>query len=286
MNKITALIVVQLILLASVASALTISDVSSSPNEIQPGEKVFVSLTIQNPSDDDVENVVIGLDLTNVPFAPYQSSSVVMIEKIKSDNEKDVEFELIANSDADSGIYKIPVSVVYKNSTKPEPIGIISLIINAKPVISLSIDSPGLIRGQANDLPIKVTNNGLGDAKAFSIKVLAFSGARITGSDYFFLGDISKEDFDTTKVSLFVNENAGTLNIPAEISYKDSRNNEFSSTEYLSVKTLSRNDAIAIGLLKKSNTGIYIGVVIVLVVIYLIYRYIRKRRRNKIKQVQ
>ena len=78
-----AILVINLIV--GLASALTISSVESMPGEINPGEKVTLSLTIENNLDQDVENVVVSLDLKDVPFAPYHSSNEVSFEKIKEE---------------------------------------------------------------------------------------------------------------------------------------------------------------------------------------------------------
>jgi hypothetical protein len=299
-NKILITSILLGIYFLSMASALSISQVSSSPNEVQPGEKVSLTLTIENKGD-RAEDISVSLNLNGasiqlanglqqvfapVPFSPYQSSSTQNIEKINNDKTQDVSFDLIANSDADSGIYKIPVDISYKvDNTSKKDSGVISLILNAKPVLSVSSDTSGLIKGQANDVNIKIVNSGLGNSKFLSVQAGSINNARIIGADNFYIGDLNKDDFDTTKLSLFVNTNsAGTINIPLTVSYKDSRNKDYTESFNLQIKAYTTSEAISVGLIKRSYTSSIILIVILIIVAYIIYRIIRgilKRRKKK-----
>ena len=58
-NKIIIASLILAIYLISFASALTISSVKSSPNEISPGEKVDVMLRIENNQNNDAS--LLGL---------------------------------------------------------------------------------------------------------------------------------------------------------------------------------------------------------------------------------
>lgn len=279
-TMIALLIVVQII---SIASALTITSVSSYPNEIAPGESVSLSLTVENNLDDDIEDVVVSLDLTNVPFAPYQSSNQVTFSKIKEDSEKEISLDLISFANAESGTYKIPVEMSYKyNNTIRTDSGVISLIVNAKPIIDVSVENSVLIKGKSDKLNIKIVNSGLGGLKFLTIKVGSASGLKMVGSDSVYIGNIDSDDFDTAEFDIFVNENApSSINLPLEISYRDSRNNEIKENKNLILRSYTNEEAIQLGLTTKNNTLTYIGIAVGLVVIYLIYRGIKKRRKKK-----
>jgi len=274
--------------LMQVASALTISSVSSSPAEVQPGEKARIDMTIENNLGDDVENVVISLDLTNLPFAPYQSSNERTIEDINDGNDEDVEFELIAFADAASGTYKIPVEMSYNfqdETAREKTKGTISLIINAKPEIGVSSDEGNiLIKGKDNTLIVKIINSGLGEAKFLSVQILPVSGIKIIGSDKVYIGNIDSDDFDTAEFKIVVNADAGTINLPVSVAYKDSRNKDFTDVENIALKSYTTKEAISLGLIKANNSFIYIIIVIVIIILVLIFRAIRKRRRNKQKE--
>jgi len=270
-------------------NALVINSVFTNPAEVQPGEKISVELAIENNLNEDIENVVISLDLSDVPFSPYQSSNQISLDKIKEDKEKEVEFELIADSDAESGAYKIPVKISYLiNDSEKESSGLIGLIVKANPNLELSSESI-LIKGRNSNLNIKITNSGLGDAKLLSLKIKNVVGIKVIGSNKAYIGDIDSDDFDTAEFKISVNENApSTINLPVEIAYKDSRNNEIKENKQISLRIYTEQEAIELGLIKKSNIlNIVLGLGI-LIVLFIIYRKLRKvlKKRRLEKEVK
>ena len=295
-----------IILSFHLASALVISDVLTSPSTVQPGQTVTLSFNVENNAGDEINDVTIILLLNGftqtitgtsfqqvyaaVPLSPYQSSNIQTFDRIKEDKSENLEFELIVNSDADSGTYKIPVQMDYKiGNNKTTDVGVISVIVNAKPILSVSSENAGIVKSQVNDVTIKIVNSGLGDAKFLSVKIGAINGASIIGADSFYIGNINKDDFDTVKLSLSLNQNSQSIiSIPLEITYKDSTTKEYIQAENVAVKAYTNQEAIKIGLIQKSNIGLYIGLVILVIVAYIVYRIIRgilKRRKNKNKEI-
>ncbi|MCK4647366.1 hypothetical protein KAT24_00355 [Candidatus Pacearchaeota archaeon] len=269
-----------LIQLFSVVSALTISSVSSNPTEVAPGEEVRLIIEIENNLGEDVENVVVSLDLEDSPFAPYRCSSQVIIEEIDDDDEEDAKFDLITNSGAKSGVYKIPVKISYGDDDESE--GLISLIINAKPELYISIEDGMLIKGRNNELIIKIVNSGLGDAGFLSLKLGSILGIKILGSDNTYIGNIDSDDFDTAEFDISINENVqSSISLPVEITYRNSRNEEITENKNLVLKIYSEEEAIELGLIKKNNSLIYVGVGMILILSYVVYRNVKKRKRKK-----
>ncbi|MBU3906891.1 MAG: hypothetical protein KKA64_01440 [Nanoarchaeota archaeon] len=282
-RKILTLIVASIFVIALIQSlaALTISSVDSNPSEIAPGEKVSLNIEIQNNLNDDAEEVVVVLDLTQVPFSPYQSSNEQTIEEIKEDDEEKFKFELIADSDAKSGNYKIPVKISYKIGDEiKDSRGLVSLLVNAKPEISLSVDNSALIKGKENNLNIKIINSGLGEAKLLSIEILLVSGVKVTGADNIYIGNLDSDDFDVAEFKVFIQDDASSSPvILVKINYRDSANNQKTEDFNLPVKAYTQKEATELGLISKNNNLLYIGIVIAVVLVFIIYRKIRKRRR-------
>jgi len=289
-----------LIFIASLASALTIKDVSSSPSEVAPGESTTVHLKIENELGEDLENVVVGLILgninsnpmsgvvfDNVPFAPHESSTEKTIEEINDGDEESVSFDLIALSNAEAGIYKIPVSMTYylDNVTVPvEKISFISLTINAKPELLVSYEGD-IIKGMRKDITIRITNAGLTETKFLNVEVGDVSGLRILGNKEVYIGDIESNDFDSVDFNAFVDSDAkSTLKLPVILTYRDATNNLITETVELSLTTYSKDKAIELGIIQKSNRKLYAGIGLVLIIGYIIYRKIKKRRRNNKKR--
>ena len=116
-NKILIILIALFLTQICLVSALTISSVSTSPEEIQPGEKLTLDLTIKNNLDQDVEDVAVTINATSsltIPFAPYQSSNEERIGDIDEGDKEEISFDLISLSDAKSGTYTVPITINYK----------------------------------------------------------------------------------------------------------------------------------------------------------------------------
>ncbi|HTY43616.1 MAG TPA: hypothetical protein VMC80_00015 [Patescibacteria group bacterium] len=283
------------------ASALTISSAISNPNQIQPGQQIGLDLSIKNDLNNDVNNVAVSLNLNGlvqqigtsqqiiypaVPFSPYQSSNQKVIDSISSDDHESVHFDLTANSDAPSGTYSIPITATYTldNGTvvPNEQIGVVSIIVNAKPNIVVSSIGPALIKGQSGKITIQVVNSGLGTSNFLSINLGSINGISITNSNNAYIGNINSNDFDTADFNVFVNSNApSTISIPVEVTYTDSQNNQIVQDNALLVKTYTPKEARSVGLTSGGSAGLIIILIIILIVGFFIYRSVRKRRKNK-----
>jgi hypothetical protein len=270
-------------------SSLTISSASSMPPEIQPGEKLHLTLKIENDLSQDVSDVAVSLTLNNpsnpTPFAPYESSNEDVIERVDEGERETANFELISKADAASGTYLIPVQITYTgeddNQTKSEPF-LISLIINAKPTIQISAEDPVLIKGTSGKLTLKVVNSGLGDSKFLSVSVSRANGLQLTSPESIYIGNIDSNDFDTADFNMFVAADAASnIGLPVKITYSDSMNNQVSENITIIINTYTKKEAISLGLIPGSSALLIIIFIVIIVIAYFVYRSIRKRRRNK-----
>jgi hypothetical protein len=287
-NKIFILIIALFLAQIYLVSALTINSVTSNPEEIQPGEKFSLDLEIENTLNQDIEDVVVSLDLSKVSyFAPYLSSNEVRIDDIDEDDEENVNFDLIASSEVVSGTYTIPVQISYslsENNTevKSESLGVISVIVNAKPEIEISSGGDVLVKGMNGEVSVKVVNSGFGDAKFLSVSLNQIAGLQITNSNKVYIGNVDSNDFDTADFKVFVNVNAPSIiNLPVQLTYTDSRNNQIVENKIISIKTYTMKEATELGLVRKNNTSIIILSIVGVLILFFAYRKIRKRRRNK-----
>jgi hypothetical protein len=274
-----ALVVLQLIAISSLASAITIKDISVSPSTVEPGKTASVLVKLENNFQDTVENVQVAIDLTNVPIAP-KSSSAIFVEEIDEDDNENFNFDIQVNSDADAGVYKFPVLIKYDFNNKTiQEASLVSLIVNAKPILDLSTDG-FLLANQKGALNIKITNLGLGKARFLEANVGDSAGCQILSSKKNYIGDLNSNDFDSISVSVFA-KNPGTVTIPVDLAYKDFANNEYAESLGVGVRIYSQEEALSLGLVTKSNTGTYVVLVIVLIILYLVYRRIKKWAKNK-----
>ena len=115
-----------------------------------PGETAKISIEIENTLNADVSNVNVKLDLSELPFAPYQSSSESFSEEIKDGKDETFNFRIIALPTTSSGIYKIPVIITYldEDDELKTDEGLISLIVNSNVELKVFSEDSVLIRGR------------------------------------------------------------------------------------------------------------------------------------------
>jgi len=269
----------------SLSSALTISSISTFPSEIAPGETSSISIGLENEAEETIKDVSVTLDLTGLPFVPYEDSTEESIDEIKEDKTKHAEFEIKALNDAESGTYKIPLKVSYYDgdgAKKPDKSSLVSVTISSKPIVSASLEDGLLLKGQENAVAIKIVNKGLSNIKFLEVEIQSSTKYTILSQKNIYIGDIDSNDFDTAEFKIFFKENSlSTISLPVKVIYKDALNKEYTEEFSLEARVYTKEQAISLGLLKKSNTTTYVIVVIILIVIYIIYRKIKKRRKMK-----
>jgi hypothetical protein len=285
---IICIIFISLVFIPAV-SALTIRDITSSPEQVVPGGIVEASMVIENTLTFDTQNIDVSLDLTNAPFAPYQSSSEKFLDSLNEGDKETFTFRLISLPQTESGIYKIPVNITYQDTDGKSysKSGLISLTVNAKPELKVSVDdSVVLIKGQESILSIKVVNSGLSSAKFTYLSISGTSGVKILNSNEQYAGDINSDDFNTVQFQVYINPTAlGIINLPLTLRYKDATNKEFIETKTITVNTYTIKEAQSLGLVKKQSNAILI-LIIILIAGYFIRRYIIKKRKIKEKKLQ
>jgi hypothetical protein len=291
-KTITILILgIYLFSLISMANALLISSVSTEPSEVAPGETSRVSLTLKNNDDFDIEEVSTSLDFTSVPFAPYNSGSDYLISEILSGKTKSAEFDVVALSNAVSGIYKIPVKIEYRESGQADgtpnliKTSLISIMINSKPILEVSSEDGLLLKNQKNKVSLKIVNKGLSDAKFLEISIQGNSYVTIISQPKVYIGDVDSNDFQTVDFDIFFKSNApNSIRLPATIVYKDISNKEYTETMDVTLKAYSNEQAVSLGLVQQNYTGLIIIGVIITIIIFFVVRTILKRRKQNNKE--
>ncbi len=288
----TILMLCMVLIGLSLVSAISITDVSSSPTEVAPGEEVKITIEIKNIFSYDVENLNVKLDLSSedVPFAPYQSSSEKFLDALDEGKEEDFKFKLISLPEAHTGIYKIPVLITYEyegeNKTlSGEKTETISVTVNSKPELRISLDdSAVLIKGKENTFSVKVINSGLSDVKFVYLSVGDSSSIKFLSEKEQYIGDIDSDDFDSAEYNAFIKSSAaGSITLSVTLTFLDATNKEFTETANIILKTYSIREARDLGLVKKPSYTAYI-IIILVIVGYFVRRYFRKRKLKKLRK--
>jgi hypothetical protein len=289
MKKLFSFIVLIFLVFVSVnflidgTSALVIDSVSVA-NEIVPGGTSRVSIGLENDGDEDVEDVSVSLDLTNVPFAPFDSSSEYGIDEIREDKTKYAEFEIIALSNAKSNIYKIPIEIQYKDLEDDEiktKRSLISVVVSSKPILDVDVEG-WYLKNKENDVSFRVTNKGLSDAKFLEINIEGSKYSRVLGLKSYYIGDVDSDDFDSVDVKIYFDNGVGDdVVLPVSIFYRDNLNNEYNEIANVRFNVYTQSRAVELGLIDRNNTVSYVVGVVFVVILFYVYRRLKKRARER-----
>jgi len=266
-------------------SALTISSVTTTPVEVAQGEHTNIKIELDNDGDYDLNDVSVSLDLSAIPFAPYSSSSEVSFDEIREGRTKAAEFEVVALNIATAGIYKIPVHISYtdtEDDSQKTKDSVISVTVNSVPVLGVHIEDGLLLKSSNNKLTVQIVNKGLSDVKFLEVDLEPSTYYDILSQNSVYIGDISSDDFDSADFQVYFKTTApGKFSIPVTIIYKDPTNKQYTESFNVPVSVYTTKEAIDLGLMSKSRTSLYTGIIIVLLIVYFIYRYFRKRSKLK-----
>ena len=244
-----------------------------------PGKEGSITMEVDNNEDYDIGDVSVSLNLEDLPFTSIGSNERNEDEIRDGDSEK-FTFKIKAASSITPGDYNIPYTLIYTNDegNRTTKTGSFGISVGAKTELSYSIKTKDNIVGSTGKVSVKIVNSGLGDIGFVSVKIVSSSGFEVLSSNEEYIGSIRSDDFELATFDVLYQKT--TASITAFVTYKDFDNKEQSETVSLSVPVYSKEKALELGLIKKPNYTAY-GFVAVLVVVWLVYRQIKKRRKKK-----
>ena len=284
-----AIVFLYLVSLISFASAII---VDADYITIYPGEQGDVKIKVDNNENFDIEDVSIAIDFsgehTALPFTIIGNSEKDL-DDLDEDDDDSVSFTIKASTSIIPGDYNIPYLIRYTslddviNNTKEQKIGTFGLRVSAKTDLDFGVETRGdnidaPIVGEKGRITLEIINRGLGDIKSVSITANP-EGYSLISKKKVFVGTINSEDSDTVSWDVLFKIKDPVLN--AVITYNDFDNNEQVETVNLALPVYTQEEALELGLIQKSKTGVYFGIVIFVVLVWFGYRILKKRKKKK-----
>lgn len=273
--KILFSVFVLIVLTLSLISAMSVKSVDA--DNFQPGSEQKISIDVKNNLDEDTKDVSLSLDMEDLPFTivDYDDESL----DIDSDDTESFDFTIKASNSAEAGDYQIPYTINYKNesgdSQTPKN-GTFVLTIEAEPELSYSISTETPVVGSQGKMKLTIVNKGLGDAKFVSITLIP-QGYTLLSEENNYIGTISSDDSEIVSMDVIFKQANPTFT--AQIEYKDFDNQKVTKSITLPVTVYSQEEALQMGIIKQSNTFVYVVGGAILFVIWMIIRKIRKKKR-------
>ena len=275
-NIFIVVIIMLVLLLPAVSAQIAIESFTSMPEKVLPGEEVLLELSVENVGDEDIENVIITLDLAQVPFAPATSSNEKVLDEIDDHDHETIYFTIKALPTAEPQVYKIPVTISYGTFSKTSVIGV---EVQAEANLDLLLDSSEVVQvGDQGKVSLKFVNNGLAQVKFLKVTLRESTLYTILSPQTVYIGEVDVGDFETEEFTIIAKSEDPILAV--EMEYRDAANNLFKESKLIKIPVYSAEEAKQLGLVKSnSNMIIIVVAAIVLLAAIVLYRR-RKKKKN------
>lgn len=260
------------------ASTVNIASVTASPATIRPGQKATLTISVDSASPNYLRDFKISLGVGSdaLPFAVIGGTNEKLVSEIAPHQSTNFSFDLMAYPSAASGVYKLPIAITYTDKLgRSYSINQSSgLVVGSEPNLEIAAESTEVTRaGSTGKVIFRVMNRGLVNVKTLRLEIQPSKDYVILSAPSQFIGSINADDFETAEFRIHVSENATSpLALNAKMYYSDTSNAEFSSAAMAALPLFTQVEAIQYGLEKiPDNTLMYI--ILILVVLYLLYKY-------------
>ena len=268
----------------AIEPTLEIARIQTIPERIAPGNRAELSITLLNKAQFSLKSIELSLDLSSkeLPFAPIDSSAEKTVVSLQGGETTVLRFPLISVADAAEGIYKIPIKAHYfdefgKEYTKTT---LTALVLGSEPKISVTAEESALIEGTKGTISLQIVNKGLGDITFLSVSLGQNSEAyTLLSSIENYVGDLDSDDFSSLEIDI-IPRVGGTISIPLILNYRNSNNNEVQEFISIPVQVYSQRRAQELGVSSRSYWGIMFIGVIVLVLVFFLFRMLKRALRK------
>lgn len=273
--KFVSILLLAVMVIPLVNAQIAVSSFTLQPQTVVPGGETSIDLTLENVGDVDIENVIVTLDLSNVPFVPVGSSNEKIIEEIDDGREERVAFRVKTLSTTEPSTYKIPVIISYTGASKTS---LISIEVTAKAHLDLLLDKSELVKVNDNGkVTLKFVNDGLSQIKNLKVTLKESPLYQITSPGTLFIGEVDVGDFETEEFTIIPLSEDPILAV--ELEYRDAANNLFKESKLIKIPVYTSEEATRLGLVESPSLLWPIVSVVIILAAIILYRR-RKKRKN------
>ena len=274
-NLLVLFFVFLLVFTIPLISALNINSIDI-PTEVKSRDIFSINIDLENNEDNTIRNVNIDLKLNDLPFKILSQEG---IDKITKNDEETLSLVLQVLPGSASKIYTMPAVITYETDNINQKETSFTIVVNDRPILDLTAKSDPIIKGEKSTITIKIINKGLGDIKFLNVE-LAPSGFTLLSEKQQYIGELASDDFDSVEFDIALNQNAQrAITSNVLLTYEDIAGKKYSETKPVELRVYDRSEAESLGLIKRNNTPYIITGIIIIVILFLIYRRIRKRKK-------
>ncbi|MFC1801201.1 COG1361 S-layer family protein [Nanoarchaeota archaeon] len=263
---------------------LGVDEVYTKPATIVPGQDAKLYIKLTNAADSLLRNIKVQLDLDDLTVVPLDSSDEKSVYQIGAGEEEWVVFNLVAEPDTESKIYKLPIILTYYDVagnmyTKESTIG---LKIGDDPELLLYVSEADIYsEGQTGTVTITMANHGLANIKLLKMTLMPSDNYEIISAGEVYIGDVDSDDIESQEFDIYIKEGGDLIDLPVKLEFRDANNKKIEQTYDVSLKLFSSREAKRYGLTTSSSLVWIILIVILGGVGYFFYRRYKRKKKKK-----
>jgi len=257
-------------------AGLMIDSYDVEPSPVIPGQIFNVTLKFRNAGKIAVKNLDVSFDLPEGTFSTIGTGAKKRVDFIPSEETEIVSFQMASDTSTAVKVYNVPVTLSYQDERNKQytDTAKISLVVNAKPEISLSVDSTKFTtKTSPGTVSLKIVNKGVVNMKYVSVKLVETPDYEVLSStNEAYVGNLDSDDFET--VDFTIKPLVTEPRLKVQMEFKDPYNMDYTESYDLPLRIITAADL--------GNGGmpwgwIILGLAVVGGVIY--WRVRRKKKR-------
>jgi hypothetical protein len=274
----------------SANSFLVVSNARATPETIAPSGQSTIEIELANVGDAFIRYATVGLQLValptgatapiELPFTPVGQGVTRTITNLAPGQNGTVKFPVVADADAKSMAYKLPIVINYidsagRNLSRSELVGI---TVAAEPDIITYVDKNDIKDTTTPaEVVIRFVNKGRSDIHFLTATLQQKEGFIVISSPTQYVGQVNSDDYETASWTIKLSAPATSVDLPLVVSYEDANGNKYSTGMTVQLPIHSAQD---LGQTSNNYSSIIIAVIVIVVIGYLVYRS-RKGRHKK-----
>ncbi len=266
---------------------LSVSNVRLEPESLVPGGASDLTLSLKNlATGESLRDVTVALGLNpiiagntilaDIPIVPSGSTNQKSVSRISPGQTSEFTFTLNAYPDAEAGIHKLPVHLMYTTDAGRfiNQTTMVGVMINSEPDLEVLIDNTELNKDRlTGEVVFSIVNKGLSDLKLLTVRLGESDDFELLSpSESVYIGNIFSDDYQTVRYRVKAS-NPDMVTFPVTLEYKDALNNP--QTETFNVEFMPRENQDGNG-----GTGLVLLILVVLVIIGIWY-YKKKKKKHR-----
>ncbi len=257
-------------------AVLVIDNYAVNPSPIVPGQTFLVKLLLRNAGRIAIKNLDISIDLEDGDFSTIGTGTKKRIDYVPYGETEEISFQMASDTSTAVKVYSVPVSLSYQDDKgKPHTDSAkISLVVNAEPEISLTVDSTDFnSKTSPGTFSLKIVNKGIVDMKYVTLKLIETPDYDVlSSSNEEYVGNLDSDDFET--VDFTIKPNVAEPRLQLQLEFKDPYNVDFKQKYDLPLRIITKSEL--------GNGGFPWGLVFLalLVVGGIIYWRVRKKKKR------